>query len=156
MGSTVAGAFHSSYVRHVGEVIALEIWDTAGSERYHSVIPSFFRNAAAVVICFDLTVQQTFESVNYWHDFTIKNAPVGARIFLVGNKTDLFVARTVLREEGEAYAAGHGFEAYWETSAKTGESVDTLFAMLSNVPANGLVEGEIRGEVITLDQKKCC
>jgi small GTP-binding protein len=154
--STVGGAFHSSYVRHDGEVIALEVWDTAGSERYHSVIPSFFRNAAAVVIVFDLTSHETFEPVDHWREFAAGNAPAGARFFLVGNKADLRAQRTVHYEEGEGYADGNGFGGYLETSAKTGESVDTLFALLSEVQTSGIVDGEVHGEVIMLDKKGCC
>jgi small GTP-binding protein len=155
MASTIAGAFHATYVRHDGDVIALEIWDTAGSERYHSVIPSFFKNAAAVVICFDLTVRATFEAVGYWLQFTAANAPVDVRRFLVGNKLDLS-ERAVFSDEASCYSDGHGFVAYAETSAKTGEGVDTLFALLADVPANGVVEAEVKGEVISLDRPGCC
>jgi small GTP-binding protein len=156
IGGTIAGAFHSSYVRHEGEIIALEVWDTAGSERYHSVIPSFFKNAAAVVIVFDLTGRETFEAINYWRDFARSNAPLGVPLFLVGNKSDLFDRRAVLFEESKGWANGNGFASYTETSAKTGDSIETLFGMLSDVPANGVVEAEIRGEVISLDKKKNC
>lgn len=156
IGETIAGAFHSSYVRRNGEIITLEIWDTAGSERYHSVIPSFFKNAAGVVIVFDLTAQGTFELVTYWRDFARENAPANARIFLVGNKSDLFANRAVQFEEGKKCADTNGFAAYAETSAKTGESIDNLFSMLSDVPANGIVQTEVRGEVISLDEKPCC
>jgi small GTP-binding protein len=154
--ATIAGAFHSSYVRRNGEIIALEIWDTAGSERYHSVIPSFFKNAAAVVIVFDLTLRASFDSVNYWRDFASQNAPESTRLLLVGNKSDLFANRTVLIEEGKALVGAGSFAAYAETSARTGESIDNLFSMLSDVPPNGVVQPEVRGEVISLDKEQCC
>jgi small GTP-binding protein len=154
---TIAGAFHSSYVRRNGETIALEIWDTAGSERYHSVIPSFFKNAAAVVIVYDITSRSTFESVPYWGDFARSNAPTGAPQLLVGNKSDLFTSRAVFLEESKEFAAGRGFVGFVETSAKTGEGIDTLFTMLAELPANGMVEVEEinRGEVISLDKSQC-
>jgi small GTP-binding protein len=155
IGGTIGGAWHSRYVRHEGHVIALEVWDTAGSERYHSVIPAFFKNAAAVVIVYDLTCASTFQSVAYWIDFVHSNAPQGARLFLVGNKADLFARRAVQFQEAKAYADGHGFAAYVESSAKTGESIETLFGMLADVPPNGVVEGEVQGDVITLDSG-CC
>jgi small GTP-binding protein len=156
ISSTVAGAFQSSYVKHNGEVIALEIWDTAGSERYHSVIPSFFKNATAVVICFDLTSRVTFEALSYWTDFTTTNAPAEVRMFLVGNKIDLFAGRQVVYEEGSGYADRKGFVGYSETSAKTGQGVDDLFALLSSVPTERVELGEVTGAVISLDRKKCC
>jgi small GTP-binding protein len=153
---TVAGAFHSQYVKFNKETIVLEIWDTAGSERYHSVIPSFFKNAAGVIIVYDITIRASFDTVQYWLTFAHSNAPDGARLFLVGNKTDLFTERTVHLEEGKAYAESHGFAAFAETSAKTGESIDNLFAMFADVPPNGFVEAKPRGGIISLDKRNCC
>jgi small GTP-binding protein len=157
IGTTIGGAWHSRYVRHEGQIIALEVWDTAGSERYHSVIPAFFKNAAAVVIVYDISSDNTFHTIGYWLDFVHTNAPQGTRLFLVGNKTDLLSRRAVLWNEAKAYADGHGFAGHIEVSAKTGESIDNLFAMLAGVPPNGVIEGEVQGEVITLgNHGGCC
>jgi small GTP-binding protein len=153
---TIAGAFHSSYVRHNGETIALEVWDTAGSERYHSVIPSFFKNAGAIVVVYDITARSTFETLQFWSDFARNNSPSNAPQFLVGNKSDLFSARAVPFEDGKQWAATHGFLAFLETSAKTGEGIENIFAILADVPANGVVEAELRREVISLDKSQCC
>jgi small GTP-binding protein len=153
---TVAGVFHSQFVRLNGETISLEIWDTAGAERYHSVIPAFFKNAAAVVVVYDITARNSFEAIPYWVSFSHSNAPEGTRNFLVGNKTDLFAIRAVTYEEGIQSRNAHQFVAFTEMSAKTGEEVDNLFALLADVPPNGLIEAQPRGDVISLDRRKCC
>jgi small GTP-binding protein len=153
---TVAGVFHSQFVRLNGETISLEIWDTAGAERYHSVIPAFFKNAAAVVVVYDITARSSFDAVPYWISFSRQNAPEGARIFLAGNKTDLFAVRAVAYDEGVQCRNSNQFVAFTETSAKTGEEIDNLFALLADVPPNGLVDAQARGEVISLDRRKCC
>jgi small GTP-binding protein len=153
---TIAGAFHCAKVRFNGETLVLEIWDTAGSERYHSVIPAFFRNAAAIVIVYDITARDSFTSVDYWSDFTKTNAPEGVPLFLVGNKVDLFDLRVVTFDEGKAWSEEHGLTAFAETSAKTGEFVDSLFALLAQVPPSGTVDSDIEGRVISLDKNRCC
>jgi small GTP-binding protein len=153
---TIAGAFHCAKVRFNGETLVLEIWDTAGSERYHSVIPSFFRNAAAVVIVYDITARDSFTNVDYWLEFTKTNSPEGVQLFLVGNKVDLFDLRVVTFDEGRALTETHKLSAFAETSAKTGEFVDSLFALLAAVPPSGTVDADIEGRVISLDKNKCC
>jgi small GTP-binding protein len=153
---TVAGAFHSQLVRFNNETLALEIWDTAGSERYHSVIPSFFKNAAAVVVVYDLTSRPSFDNVPYWLNFARDNTPESAGYFLVRNKTDLFSDRAVAFEEGKALSDGHKLAAFAETSAKTGKSIDNLFTMLADVRPKRFVEAKVRGEVISLDRRTCC
>lgn len=156
LNSTVAGAFHTQYVRVNGQTVSLEIWDTAGCERYHSVIPSFFKNAAAVVIVYDVTKRDTFENLDFWVNFSRNNAPEKVNLFIVANKVDLFESRQVKYDEGKGFSDHHECAGFEETSAKTGEGIENLFAMLAAVPPNGTVDVEVRGEVIELDKKPSC
>jgi len=59
-----------------------------------------------------------------------KHAAPGCVIVLVGNKADLASAREVPASAAEAYAAEHGL-ACVETSAKTAEGVNELFALIA-------------------------
>jgi small GTP-binding protein len=157
LNSTIAGAFHSQFVKYGGETVSLEIWDTAGSERYHAVIPSFFKSTAAVVIVFDVTNLESFENVGFWLDFARNNSPVEVKFFLVGNKIDLS-KRLVSFDDGTRKAAEIGCP-FIETSAKTGEGIDNLFSELANVPPNGFVDTAMgEGVVIDMDKKRngCC
>ena len=53
--------------------IILTIWDTAGSEKFHSIAQSFFTNCDGIILCFDTTDKKTFENligwVNYINDY---------------------------------------------------------------------------------------
>jgi small GTP-binding protein len=153
---TVAGAFHSAIVSYDESRVSLELWDTAGSERYHSVIPSFFRNASAVVIVYDITKRETFERLTWWIDFTRTNSPSDALIFLVGNKIDLYHDRTVTFDEGKKYSDDNHCAALTETSAKTEEGIATLFALLAASPGNGCVEVPCSAHVIELHTRSHC
>ncbi|OHT11227.1 small GTP-binding protein [Tritrichomonas foetus] len=154
--TTIAGAFLSRFVELNHEVINLEIWDTAGSERYHSVIPSFFKNAGVVAIVYDITSRQSFENLPFWVDFAISNSPVQTPIFIVGNKADLYDRRNVTFEEAKAFSNHNHAAGFIETSAKTGEQIEGLFTLLASVPPSGQVELQEITNVINLEGKKNC
>lgn len=62
-----------------------QFWDTAGSERFRSVARSYYREADAVILVYDLTCRQSFDSLSYWRE-EIQNGIVDddVAIILVG------------------------------------------------------------------------
>jgi small GTP-binding protein len=77
-------------------VVKLEIWDTAGSERYQSLMPMYFRDAVVALLVFDVTRRSTFVNVQRWleayqHHNDRRNAPL-MRAILVAAKADLYSA----------------------------------------------------------------
>lgn len=44
--------------------IKLQIWDTAGQESFRSIVKSFYRNAAAVILVYNITKYYHFYSVS--------------------------------------------------------------------------------------------
>lgn len=38
-------------------IVKFEIWDTVGQERYHSIVPMYYRGAATAIIVYDITTQ---------------------------------------------------------------------------------------------------
>lgn len=151
---TIAGAFFSKIITVHDEQVSVEIWDTAGSERYHSVIPSFFRNASAIAIIYDITNRDSFLNLKFWHEFAQMNAPPGTPIFVVGNKVDLDAKRTVSYQEGKQYMQYIEAAAFLETSAKTGEAVDGLFVMFAN--ADGTITPEGFAPSVRREKRGCC
>ena len=152
--STIAGAFYSKIVTIKNEKVNLEIWDTAGSERYHSVIPSFFRSASAIAIIYDITSRDSFEKLKYWSDFASMNAPPQATVFVVGNKIDLEESRNVTYEEGKRFAQSIEAKSFLETSAKTGEAVDGLFTLFANV--EGVMQPDTAKASVRKEKDGCC
>ncbi|KAJ3648406.1 hypothetical protein Zmor_020211 [Zophobas morio] len=104
--------------------IKLQIWDTAGQERYRSVVSMFYRGTNAAIIVFDVTSQQTFESVQEWvaELKTIVESPMV--LCVVGNKIDLRENRQVTRDEAYQYARSIG-ASYHECSAMQDQIWDT-------------------------------
>ena len=138
--------FNDNYVTTIGvdfrfktmivkeKVAKIQIWDTAGEERYRSITTAYYRGAAAILICCDCTNIESFNNVNNWVEeigkYTDKDTV--DKIILM-NKCDLEKERKVERGEIEKFEKESGLKVL-EVSAKTGEGIDKAFEyVISNL-----------------------
>ena len=129
MKSTVGVEFGSKILKIFGINIKVQIWDTAGQERYRSVTSSYYKGSKGVLIVYDISNYNSFESVDRWiNEFRMKSDENSA-IVLVGNKNDNEELRKVTIEEGEEKAKKYNL-GFFETSAKEGKNVDEAFKCL--------------------------
>ena len=65
---TVGPQFMSRLVEleDTGATMKLQIWDTAGQEKYRSVTPIYYRDAAAAICVFDVTSRQSLDDAEKW------------------------------------------------------------------------------------------
>eukprot|EP00737_Agarophyton_chilense_P002968 gb/GEZJ01003432.1/.p1 GENE.gb/GEZJ01003432.1/~~gb/GEZJ01003432.1/.p1 ORF type:complete len:216 (+),score=31.94 gb/GEZJ01003432.1/:376-1023(+) len=111
--------------------VKLQIWDSAGQERFRTIAAAYYRGAHGVGIVFDITDEKSFQSVEgSWIEEIENNSSSPVRMLLIGNKCDLEDEREVQQEEAEALARKYGM-SYIETSAKTAENVFEAFATIS-------------------------
>ena len=115
--------FMSKNIKFRGQNIKLQMWDTAGQEKYKGLIPSYVRNSSIVFLVYDVSAKTSFDNIPNWITFirTIENTT----LVLCGNKIDL-ENREVKKEEGEALAQKEGL-AFFEVSAKTGDGIKNMF-----------------------------
>ena len=110
-----------------GPSIKLQIWDTAGQEKYRSVTPIYYRDAAAAVCVFDVTSRQSLDAAERWVQDLKQYAPGHIILALAGNKADLHGQAEVSLEEGRAFQAKHAVAIFGETSAKENTGIEELF-----------------------------
>ena len=68
----------------------LQIFDTAGLDRYDSLSGSYFQGASGFVIIFDYQVKETFSNVRKWiRDLKFKATVNDPSILVIGNKKDI-------------------------------------------------------------------
>lgn len=147
--STIGAVFHTYEQKVNGQPVVMQIWDTAGQEKYRSLGPIYYRNSAAGVCVFDMTSKETLPSLDKWISEFRKHAE-DALIFVVGNKIDLpEESQQVTRAEVEEFAAAHDAVCFF-TSAKTGENVKELF---QNVFDSLVKEGKIKCQEQALPQQ---
>ncbi|XP_066466237.1 ras-related protein Rab-17 [Tiliqua scincoides] len=128
---TVGCSFFSQLLRLNHATMKLEIWDTAGQEKYHSVCHLYYRNANAAILVYDITKQESLEKAKVWLSELEKEfLPGEIIIVLVGNKLDLSAAREVTSQEAKEFATTKGL-LYMETSAKSDHQVTELFTMVA-------------------------
>ena len=115
--------FMSKNIKYKGQNVKLQMWDTAGQEKYKGLIPSYVRNSSIVFVVYDISVKTSFDNIPKWLTFirTIENTS----LILCGNKIDLS-NREVKKEEGEVLAKKEGIP-FFEVSAKTGDNIKNMF-----------------------------
>uniref|UniRef100_A0A7S4NVZ5 Ras-related protein Rab-2A n=1 Tax=Paramoeba aestuarina TaxID=180227 RepID=A0A7S4NVZ5_9EUKA len=123
---TIGVEFGSRTIEIDGNRVKLQIWDTAGQEKFRSITRSYYRGAAGALLLYDITRRETFDHLTTWLEDCRQYSNERIVITLIGNKCDLEHKREVSVEEGKAFAEKHGLN-FLETSAKTAENVDEAF-----------------------------
>ena len=109
-----------------GKTVKLQLWDTAGQEKYKSMVASYYRGANVALVVFDITNRESFDSLPLWIENYYKNGPEQKNIILIGNKKDMIEERQVTQEEAELFSQTNNM-IYFETSAKDGDNIDYVF-----------------------------
>uniref|UniRef100_A0A7E4V932 Ras-related protein Rab-39B n=1 Tax=Panagrellus redivivus TaxID=6233 RepID=A0A7E4V932_PANRE len=126
--------------------IKLQLWDTAGQEKFKSITRSYYRNSVGVIIVYDITNRKSFEHAAEWLSEAEHNvggpSPSNNVFMLVGHKADLEKQREVLFEEGEYFAKYHKLK-FIETSARNGDNVNELFYMVAREINAKLQNGQL-------------
>ena len=154
---TIGIDFFGKTIIDNNKIIRLQIFDTAGQERFKSLIPSYIRQSTVAIFVFDITLHKSFENLEKWNKIVTEIArPI---IILVGNKKDKSDQRTVQDEEIKKLAEQFK-STYIETSAKTGEGLQLMFNtlvdfLLSHYLDNG-IQQENQGINVPDSKKKCC
>jgi len=123
---TIGVEFGSRTINIDDTQIKLQIWDTAGQEKFRSITRSYYRGAAGCLLVYDVTRRETFEHLPSWLEDCRKYSNQNITIMLIGNKCDMESKRAVSREEGEEFAKKNNL-TFLETSAKTSENVEQAF-----------------------------
>ena len=105
--------------------IRLNIWDTAGQEKFRSITRQFYRDCQGAFIVFDLTKKSSFNELKTWINELKTHGNDDTVIIILGNKSDLTTEReisedVIKNEIKDKYK-------YFEVSAKTGNNVSLAF-----------------------------
>ena len=141
-----------------GKNIKLQIWDTAGQDRFRAITKNYYKGSHGIVLIYDVTNVQTFENVKQWVSQIREEASANVIIYIAGNKIDMEEERKVNKEEGEKLAEELGFP-FVETSAKSGininETFEDLVERIDKIYGNS-PQKVTRNNLYKAKDKKCC
>lgn len=112
-----------------GKLIKIQLWDTAGQERYKSITSAYFKGSKGAMIVYDITKQDSFESVDKWFQQVKEFGDDECVIIQVGNKCDLKQNRKVDIEHAKERAKQKNV-FFMETSAADSTNIDSAFKTL--------------------------
>ncbi|XP_051978842.1 ras-related protein Rab-19 isoform X1 [Xyrauchen texanus] len=114
-----------------GKRVKMQVWDTAGHERFRTITQSYYRSAHGAMIAYDLTRRPTFDSLPHWIQGVEQYGAANVIFVLIGNKCDLETQRQVLFEDACTLAERKGALAALETSAKQHHNIEEAFELMA-------------------------
>ena len=150
----VKGEFSEDYMITIGmdfltcnlksddKIFKLRLWDTAGSEKFRSITKGYYSNTCCALIVYDITNQNSFDSVKHWIEDVKNYTDKDTHLVLVGNKIDLKDQRKISKEDGQNLATQNGMDFY-ESSALTGDNINDIFEGICKYVNQKIDEGKI-------------
>ena len=165
--------FHQKYMSTTGidlrtgnieiknQKIRIQIWDTAGQEKYKAITKNLFLKVMGALILYDITDENSFNNLKLWVSMVKEECGKHMKIVIVGNKIDLDDQRVKSKEEVLDYAKEQKVE-YIETSCKTGENIKKAVILLGEkiLESSELTEDASfrldSGSFSMQNRRKCC
>ena len=81
--------FMSKDLKFGEKIYRINIWDTAGQEKYHSLTKIFLNEAKIVFLAYAINNKSSYDKIDFWYKLVKENCG-DALIALIGNKKDLY------------------------------------------------------------------
>ena len=150
---TIGVEYNYKIVNIDDKKIKIELWDTAGQERFNSIVRSYYRNAIAVFVVYDISNRLSYNALPRWIKILDEvDSNIKFKV-LIGNKTDINTFVHVNKLEGEQVAKKFNFCAFYETSAKNGQNIEDIFENLTKIIKEKIDNGELTLETKGIKSK---
>lgn len=124
--STIGIDFRLKKINVGNDTISLQLWDTAGQEKYRSITNSYYKNVYLFFIVFNITDRDTFNKIEQLLDVIETESFSDKKYVLIGNQLDNVIERQVSYDEANDFAIKNNMD-YYEVSAKNNINIDTMF-----------------------------
>jgi Ras-related protein Rab-7A len=128
------------------QVVQLQLWDTAGQEKFHSLGAAFYRNSECCILVYDMTEPKTFDTIDTWRsEFLTQLNPKDPDNFpfvVLGNKCDKESDLKVDLQKVKAYCSQKNMQ-HFEVSAKDNINIDTAFEEVAKLAFKRDQEDEV-------------
>ena len=116
--TTVGLEHHNLIIRVNAFTLRMQIWDTAGQEKFDSIAITYYKSTEVVIFIYAINIRNSFDRISDWVKQFENNSSKDDDVLkiLIGNKTDLNEERKVTLEEGEDLAKKIGCQYFEEIS----------------------------------------
>ncbi|XP_065666612.1 uncharacterized protein LOC100214114 [Hydra vulgaris] len=115
-----------------GKTVKLNIWDSAGQERFRTIVNTYYRGAQGICLVYDITNMESFTNLNDWLKDVSELAEKDAKKLIIGTKLDLESQRCVTTNNVQAFSDQLDIP-FIETSSKTGNNVENAFCQMTKL-----------------------
>ena len=131
--TTLGSTYSTREVIKDNVIYKLNLWDTTGQEKYHSITNLFIKGSSIVILVYSIDLLSSFEGLNYWYN-SIKENLEGNNYVLavVGSKSDLINEEEEVVSEDEAKNFAKERNAIFKlvSSKEDPVGINNLFDML--------------------------
>ncbi|XP_028987530.1 ras-related protein Rab-36 [Betta splendens] len=131
--ATIGVDFEIERFQICGAPFSLQIWDTAGQEKFKCIASAYYRGAQVIITVFDMADIKSLDHTRQWLEEAMReNEPGSCFVFLVGTKNDLLPSEERQRTEKDGVRIAAEMHAeFWAVSAKSGENVQSFFSRVA-------------------------
>ena len=149
LDSTLGANYSQKKITRHGKKIRLDLWDTAGQEKYRAIGRHFYKESYIVCLVYDITNNDSFEKIkSIWYPDSKEYGEKLKIVALVGNKLDKYLEEEVKEDDARKFA-DEIKAIYKRTSAMEGTNIEDLFNTLADKYLT-----EISGMIIEDDKIK--
>jgi small GTP-binding protein len=158
MPATIGAAFLTKVITTPNGPVRLQLWDTAGQEKFRSLAPMYYRSSAVAVLVYDVTTKSSLDGLEDWAAEIADKAPHNIKLVVIGNKIDMTEERRVTQQAGQELARTLNAVHYGETSAKTGDGINDVFNKIAelDITQDSVQETARKPVPAPVKDKKCC
>ena len=124
-----SSCFIVKYYKFGKKIYRINVWDTAGQEKYHSLTKIFIKDSHIALLVYGINDYNSFEKLDFWHN-TVKEVCKNIIICVIGNKIDLFdeekVDQKLAKAKAKEYNANFGLTSALNDDTGIDEIIENL------------------------------
>ncbi|OMJ68700.1 hypothetical protein SteCoe_33770 [Stentor coeruleus] len=160
--STTLGIdFKVKPITHKGSDYMIQIWDSAGQERFRNITRTYYRKSSAIIVAYDTTSSKSFNNIGNWIKNISNEVDSKVPIVIIATKCDIKYEDN-FSDKGKCLAKDLKL-CFFETSSKTNMNINQVFEYLTKeairlmtVDFRDRTSSQLQNYLTEKKKTKCC
>ena len=123
--STNTASFISKELEFGEKVYRINVWDTAGQEKYHSLAKIFMKGANIALLVYAINDKISFDNLDFWYE-KVREVSGDIIVGIAGNKIDLFEEEKISEDEAREKANKYNAKIKFTSALNEETGVDEI------------------------------